>query len=114
MSNGAAIAAAHYAMESNALKACGSIISLDETEFERLLEKTAKPTVVLAVGRGMNPARKYLTSYRGLTFYCKTKKDVLIPKDAEVVRAKKMSIPDIWDIGRRIPVRTDWPRQKCR
>ena len=95
MSSGATMTAVQYAMESNALKACGSIVSLDEMEFERLLEKTAKPMVVLAVGRGMNPTRKYLTSYRGLTFYCKTKKDVLIPNDAEVVRAKKISIPDL-------------------
>ena len=95
MSTGATTAAVQYAMESNALKACGSIISLDEVEFERLLEKTPKPMVVLSVGRGMNPARKYLTSYRGLTFYCRTKKEVLVPKDAEVVRAKKISVPDL-------------------
>ncbi len=64
---GAAGAAAAIAV---ALKAMGPIICVEPQDFLGILEKAEKPLVVQSPS-GLMTKYKYLTSYKGLTFFTK-------------------------------------------
>lgn len=95
MSGAAAGAAAAVAAAGNAIKACGTIVRIDPDEFLRILALQPNPLVVKSVGGFFSTSYKYLTSYKGLAFYCKSPRELRLPKDTELVIASKMSIPDI-------------------
>ena len=90
MTNGAAVAAAM----AEALKAVGAIIVIEPHDFLDILKKTEKPLVVHSPS-GFMTQYKYLTSYKGLTFFTKSKEALLIPASVETITAKKISIPQI-------------------
>jgi hypothetical protein len=77
-----------------ALKAMGAIIFVEPQEFLAILEKSEKPFVVYSPS-GTFSKYKYLTSYKGFTFFTKSKEALLIPGTAEVVTAKKISVPEM-------------------
>ena len=78
----------------NASKAMGSIVTVEPAEFLDILGKTEKPLVVHSPS-GFMTQYKYLTSYKGLTFFTKSKEALLIPASVETITAKKISIPQI-------------------
>lgn len=87
---GAAIAAAAIA---NAVKASGVIVTLEPADFLSVLGRMERPLVVTA-GKGfLNPGYKYLTSYKGLAFYTKSREPLALPGAAEQVAAKTIWIP---------------------
>lgn len=88
-------AAAHHHMVSNAIKACGTVITVGPFEFLTILAKTDDPLVVCSEGGLFTKHFKYLTSYRGLAFYCKSPAPLEIPRGAEVIAAHKIAIPDL-------------------
>ena len=92
MTNGAAGFVAMQAM--NASKAMGSIVTVEPAEFLDILGKTEKPLVVHSPS-GFMTKNKYITSYKGLVFFTKTKDQLLIPAAVEIVNAKKISIPEM-------------------
>ena len=95
MTNPAAAFGAIQAVNAiNATKAMGSIVTVEAAEFLDILGKTEKPLVVHSPS-GFMTKNKYLTSYKGLVFFTKTKDEILIPKTAEIVNAKKISIPEM-------------------
>ncbi len=71
MTNGAGAAGAAAAI-AEALKAMGPIICVEPQDFLAILEKTEKPLVVQSPS-GFMTKYKYLTSYKGLTFFTKSK-----------------------------------------
>ena len=87
--SGAAIAAAI----ANAVKASGAIVRLDPPDFEIIVNKTREPLVVVAQGGLFTKNHQYLTSYKGLFFYCKSATPVQLPSGVEVIRAKTIWIP---------------------
>jgi len=91
MTNGAAVAAA-AAAKANAIKAMGPIVVVEPHEFLDILQRTEKPLVVHSPA-GMITKYKYLTSYKGLTFFTKSKEPLLIPASVEIVTAKKIELP---------------------
>ncbi len=93
-STGAGAAAGHYAAMANAVKAIGSIIKLDPEEFQRVLSLADNPLVVTAEGRVFSRWYKYIFSYKGLTFYCKSRSEIVLPGDVRIIQAQKISIPD--------------------
>lgn len=93
MTNGAAGGAAAAAM-ANAIKAMGAIILVEPQEFMDILGKTEKPIVVHSPS-GFLSSYKYLTSYRGFTFFTKSKDPLLIPAWVELVAAKKIWVPNM-------------------
>lgn len=94
MTNGAMGAAGAAAAMAEALKAMGSIVCVEPQDFLSLLKKTEQPLVVFSPA-GFLTKYKYLTSYKGLTFFTKSKDPLLIPASVEVVTAKKISVPQL-------------------
>lgn len=92
MTNGAAGFVAVQAMNAN--KAMGSIITVEPEQFLDILGKTEKPLVVHSPS-GILTKNKYITSYKGLVFFTKTKDQLLIPAAAEIINAKKISVPEM-------------------
>lgn len=95
MSHVASTVAIQQQLNMHAIKACGSIISIAEIEFQAIVARSENPLVVWASGGFFSTSYKYLTSYRGLTFFCKSKSEITFPQNVELINAKKISIPDI-------------------
>ena len=91
MSAGAAAAAA--AAIANAIKASGVLVNVSPEDFAAILRRTEKPLVVTAQGGFFSTSYKYLTSYKGLAFYTKSPAPLILPMDAELVKANGISIP---------------------
>ncbi len=90
---GAAGGAEAAAAVAQAIKASGAIVRLEPAEFQKLLHRHDAPLIVEALGGFRKRTRQYLTSYKGLVFYTKTKDRIVLPSRAEVVLAKKIWIP---------------------
>ena len=85
---------AAYHMANEALKAMGPIIVLEPGDFLRILEKNPDGLVIHTPG-GLMSKNKYITSYKGLIFFTKTKDHLELPANIEMMVSKKMSIPQI-------------------
>ena len=95
MTNGAAgFGAIQAANAMNASKAMGSIVTVEPEQFLDIIAKTENPLIVHSPS-GLLTKNKYITSYKGLVFFTKTKDELLIPASAEIVNAKKISIPEM-------------------
>lgn len=96
MSNGAIAAgvAGSAAAMAEALKAVGAIVCVEPQDFLDILERIEKPLVVHSPS-GFLTKYKYITSYKGLTFFTKSKEALLIPASVEIITAKKIVIPQI-------------------
>lgn len=84
---GAAAAAAAIA----AIKASGAIVRVEPGAFQQLLERQPEPLVVHA--ESAFGSHRYLTSYKGLCFFTKSRSEVFLPGDAEVVEAERIWTP---------------------
>jgi hypothetical protein len=91
MSNGAAAAAAAMA---NAIKASGAIVRVEPQDFLTVLGRTDKPLVVTAESKFIKTTYQYLTGYKGLVFFTKSAEPLRLAGDVEIIRAKKISIPE--------------------
>jgi hypothetical protein len=89
---GAAAGAAAAAI-AKAVKASGTIVSLEPHEFQRLLSHNTGVLVVRAPGGFFSSGHKYLTSYKGLAFYTSSSEPLTIPRACEVIDAKKIWVP---------------------
>jgi hypothetical protein len=96
MTNAAVVAgvAGSAAAAAEALKAMGPIVCVEPQDFLGILEKAEKPLVVHSPS-GLLTKYKYLTSYKGLTFFTKSKEALLIPASVEMITAKKIVIPQM-------------------
>jgi len=94
MSGSSAASAYHYATL-NAIKACGSIINVDPDIFLQIANKIENPVIVKSTGGYFSKHNVYLTTYKGLTFYCKSKTELILPSKSELIAAKKIVIPDL-------------------
>lgn len=94
MATGATGGATAAAAIMQAIKASGAIVSVSPADFEALLSRVENPLVVIAEEKFLKKTTyKYLTSYKGLAFFTKSKSPLPIDSRAEVVRAKKIWIP---------------------
>lgn len=89
-----AIAAAHAATL-QALKASGTIVHLEPEDFRNILSRSESPLVVVAPGGFFGNGFRYLTSYKGLTFFTKSDEQLSLPPRTEVLQAKKIWVPDL-------------------
>jgi hypothetical protein len=76
-----------------AVKASGSIVSVEPTDFGSILRRADRPLVIAAPGGIFRRIHVYLTSYKGLTFYTNSREPLPLPADAEVIYAKRIWIP---------------------
>jgi hypothetical protein len=89
-SAGGAAAAAAIAQ---ATKASGVIVRVEPDDFLSILDRHDEPLVVQATGGIFSTRYLYLTSYRGLAFFTKSATPLALPRQCEVVAAKKIWIP---------------------
>lgn len=87
--------AAYIAAISSAIKACGSIVKIEPDDFQLLIDANPSGCYVCATGGFFSTHYKYLTSYMGLTFHCKSTQELIFPSHTLVIQAKKISIPDL-------------------
>ncbi len=86
--------AAAAAAVANAIKASGVLVRVTPEEFHKILDRIETPLIVVSGGSGLfQGGFKYLTSYRGLAFFCKSSEPVELPGTAELVAAKSIAIP---------------------
>ncbi len=91
----AAGSAAYITLVANAIKACGTVIRVEPDEFIKLVSRQETPLIVIHAGGLFSTSYKYMTSYRGLAFHCKSPTELRLPEKTELIHASKMSIPDI-------------------
>ncbi len=91
----AASAAAASAAIANAVKACGTIVHVQPDEFLKILSFQKNPLIIRARGGLLSKTYKYLTSYKGLAFFCRNRTELALPGDAQLIHAKRISIPDM-------------------
>jgi len=92
---GAATTAAAAAAIANATLASGAVVHMEPYDFQVILGMTERPLVVCALGGWIWKTYKYTTSYRGLIFYTSSKTPLELPKDAEVITANRISVPEM-------------------
>ncbi|HEY0082579.1 MAG TPA: hypothetical protein VGB61_07305 [Pyrinomonadaceae bacterium] len=92
---GIAATSAAAAAIANAIKASGVLVNVAPEDFAAILRRTERPLVVTSEGGYFTTHYKYLTSYKGLAFYTKSRALLVLPAGAEVVRAQGISIPQL-------------------
>jgi hypothetical protein len=90
----AAGAAAHMAMM-NALKASGVVVRMEPGDFLALLDRSEEPLVVVGQGGVLRKHAQYLTPYRGLAFFTKSTQPLVLPRRAEIITVRSISVPDV-------------------
>jgi len=95
MMGGAPAAAAASIAIANAIKACGTIVRIEPDEFLRILSLQEKPLIVRNKGGFFSASYRYLTSYKGLAFFCKSRTELHLPGDSQLINANRISIPDM-------------------
>ena len=86
-------AAAAVAAIAQALKASGTIVTVEPLEFERILARQSGLLVVQVYGGFFSARHQYLTSYKGLAFFTKSSEPINLPEGTEVIVASKIWIP---------------------
>jgi hypothetical protein len=90
---GGAAAAATAAAIAKATKASGVIVRVEPPDFLKIVAMNEQALVVHAQGGLFKTSYQYLTSYRGLAFFTKSADELALPRDCQVVRARKIWIP---------------------
>ena len=88
-----AAAGAAAAAIANAIKASGVIVRVSPGDFANILRRVENPLVVYSQGGFFTTKHQYLTSYKGLAFYTKSRDQIDLPRSAEVIIAEGMWIP---------------------
>ncbi|MGA7243107.1 MAG: hypothetical protein WBX19_07990 [Terracidiphilus sp.] len=95
MAAGAGVTAAAAAAVANAVKASGAIVQVEPEDFLKILGRAKDPLVVTAEGGFFKTKYQYLTSYKGLDFYCESTELLQIPAGTELIPAGKIWIPSM-------------------
>ena len=77
----------------NAMKASGAIVQLESGEFLKLISREKGAPVVCATGGLFSPKFQYLSVYKGLFIYCKTRTELRLPADIERINSRRIWIP---------------------
>lgn len=90
----AVLAGTAHAARVNAMRAIGTVVKLDASNFQKMLRRTKRPLVIHAEGGVFSTKYLYLTSYRGMTFFTKSNAPLALPPDAELIIAEEISVPE--------------------
>jgi hypothetical protein len=93
MSTGGATAGAAAAAIAQAIKASGAIVRVEPGDFLQILSRSKDALVVHALGGIFSTNYQYLSSYKGLAFFCKSASPLDLPAGSEVIVAKRIWIP---------------------
>jgi hypothetical protein len=86
-------AASYYAAIANAIKASGAIVGVEPDAFLTIVNRSEAPLIVIAEKKLFGRRYSYLTSYKGLAFYTKSKAALILPGSADVIVARSIWIP---------------------
>ncbi len=78
------------AAAAQAMKVSGGVVRMKPDEFRKVLIRAAEPAVVIAQGGVFSTTYQYLTSYKGLVFFTKSKTPLDLPAGAEVIAADQI------------------------
>lgn len=76
-----------------AKRASGVVVSVTPENFSKIVARTQKPLVVHATAGLFSTSYLYMTTYRGLAFYTKSRQPVGLPAGAELIAAESIWIP---------------------
>lgn len=93
MSAAAGGAAAAHQVIVNAIRSFGVICTVDADEFQSVLKRSDQPLVLTSTGGLFVTQYLYLTSYKGIAFYCRAKEPLELPNDAEIVQVNSLMVP---------------------
>jgi len=93
MANGAVGGAAAAAAIAQAIKASGAIVRVEPLDFMAILAQAENPLVVYCEGGFLTKNYQYLTGYKGLVFYTKSRTPLMLPEKIEIIVASKIWIP---------------------
>ncbi|MDD5544498.1 MAG: hypothetical protein PHX83_15135 [Acidobacteriia bacterium] len=94
MSSGAEVVAARAAAAIQAIKASGAIVRVEPEDFKNIVWKSEQPLVIMAEGGFLSREYQYLTSYKGLIFFTKSKLPLELGNRAELMTAKSIWTPN--------------------
>ena len=89
----AAAGAAVVAAIANAIKASGVLVRVSPENFANILRRVENPLIVYSQVGLFTTRHQYLTSYKGLAFYTKSREQIDLPRSAEVITAQGMWMP---------------------
>jgi len=93
VAGGATAGAAAAAAIAHAIKASGAIVKVEPNEMIKILNRQEAPLVVTARTGLFTKKNQYLTSYKGLYFYCESTDNLQTPSGTEFIASKKIWIP---------------------
>lgn len=76
-----------------AAQAVGVIVKMQPGEFLQLLDRIENPLIVEGVSGLFRRRSQYLTSYRGIAFYCVNDNPLPLPQPCERVWAQRIWVP---------------------
>ncbi len=77
----------------NALRVNGAFVRLSPEDFQNLLNRSEDLIVVTSKTGIFNNTYLFLTSYKGLIFYCKNKEQISIPSKHEKLHSESITLP---------------------
>lgn len=76
-----------------ALKMNGAFIKLTAEDFQNLLNRNENLAVVLSKASFFKTTYTYVTSHKGLIFYCKNDEQLSVPSKHELINSSSISLP---------------------
>jgi hypothetical protein len=86
----------HQIEREKAKMASGLVVQVEPSYFLEILSKDSALIVVHAEPRLFAPQHRYLTSYKGIGFYAISKTPLDLPTVAEMIEAKRLSVPELY------------------
>ncbi len=90
---GGSAAAAAAAAIAQAIKASGAIVRVEPGDFYTIISRTDKPLVIMATGGLLKKEYQYLSAYKGLIFFTRSKNQLDLPGGTELIASKQIWIP---------------------
>lgn len=90
---GASGGAAAAAVVIQAIRASGVLVRVEPDEFLKIVGRIETPLVITAQGWFFRTSYAYMTSYKGLAFYARSQVPLRLPRDAELVAARRFWMP---------------------
>ncbi|MCW5912756.1 MAG: hypothetical protein KIT62_16925 [Cyclobacteriaceae bacterium] len=75
------------------VKMNGVFVRLSPEDFQSLLNRNEGLAVITTSTSFFGITFTYVTSYKGLVFYCKTKSQLSVPGRHETIQAQSVSLP---------------------
>ena len=83
-----------YAAMVNAIRASGAIVEVEPEALEQLVAKEKDPIVIFSEPGFLSKKFTFLINHKGFFFYTKTERHLSFPSDCEMIKSKKIWVPN--------------------